>query len=278
MSLDDWELEVWANAIDDGLKLTCINEDAEEWNVTNKQLARITHHIRSATEWFQRQPMQTRLHRLDTRGWLAQQVYMYVQGRTIWPWQMGPMPMNDVERRLIELWHNDNRRKVPAPPSAINEYTAWWRKAKGQAYSRQQLKQGNQLTEKARKLAHSLGQMTAGSHLEQEVLQYITQGTEWPTSHLPPPTSQLQQEVVTSWWANCRERLDKQWGPRYTPHDQTQAQTLWHKCTKAPDTLHAAATRSGKSQGKLLAKSNQSHRPISSKDIPRGKPPSCLMH
>ena len=236
MSLDDWELEVWANAIDAELKLTCIDEYSEDWDVTDKQLDRINHHLRSATEWFRQQPMQTRLHRLNLKGWLAERIYLYVQGRTTWPWQMGPAPINDIERRLIELWHNSNRKWIPEPPSVIQEYTAWWRKAKQQAYSPQQLAIGNQLTTKAERLAHSLNKMPKGSHAEQEVLHYVTKGTAWPTTHsLQPPRSQLQQEVVTSWWANHRERLDRQWGPRYRPHLQAQAQILWHQCTMAND-------------------------------------------
>ena len=124
MSLDDWELEVWANAIDTELRLTSIDKYSGDWDVTDAQLDRINHHIRSAVEWFRQQPMQTRLHRLNTKGWLAERMYLYVQGRTTWPWQMGPAPINDIERRIIELWHNSNRKRVPEPPSAIHEYTA----------------------------------------------------------------------------------------------------------------------------------------------------------
>ena len=275
MSLDDWELEVWANAIDEELKLTCIDEDSEEWDVTDKQLARITHHIRSATEWFQQQPMQIRLHRLNTKGWLAERVYLYVQGRVTWPWQMGPTPTDDIERRLIELWHSSNRKKIHTPPSAIHDYTAWWREAKKQEYSQQQLRAGNQLTAKAEKLAHSLGKLPSGSHAEQEVLHYVTKGTAWPTSHLlEPPHSQLQQEVVTSWWANHRERLDRKWGPRYRSHDQSNAQTLWHHCTMAADASRIASTQS-RSKATQQPKPKQRHKQTPWKDIPHDRPLPC---
>ena len=244
-SMDDWETDAWANAIDDELKLACIDEDSEEWDITDKQAARITHHMRSAAHWFQHQPMQIRLHRLNTKGWLAEQIYLYAQGRVTWPWQMGPAPTTDIERRLIELWHNSNRNKMRTPPSAIQDYTTWWNDAQKREYDQQQLRVGNRLAAEATELAHNLGKLPAGSHAEQAVLHYITKGTPWPTSHLLKlPYSQLHQEVVTSWWANHRERLDRQWGSRYMSHDLNKAQALWRQCTMTTDASHDTTAKS----------------------------------
>ena len=229
LSLHDWETDVWANTVDEELKLTYIDENAEEWHITTKQSARITHHMRSAADWFKQQPMQIRLHRLNTGGWLAKRLYYYVQGRVTWPWQLGPPPNTDVEHRLIELWHNSIKQRVHAPPSPIQEYTAWWQEAEKQTYSQQQLLAGTQLIADAKSLAIALNKIPTNSPIAQQVYYYVTKGTAWPISHLPQqPYSQLQLEVVTSWWTEHRERLDQQYGPRYTSQAQQQAQALWH--------------------------------------------------
>ena len=186
---------------------------------------------------------------------------------------MGPAPITDIERRLIELWHNSNRRRMRTPPSAIHDYTAWWNKARKQNYNQQQLLVGNQLATEANRLAHGLGKIPPGSHAEREVLHYITKGTVWPTSHLlETPRSQLQQEVVTSWWVKHRERLDRQWGSRYMLHNLSKAQTLWHQRAMATDTFHNTAAQS-RSKATQQPKPQRQRKYTPSKNLSHNKQP-----
>ena len=142
---------------------------------------------------------------------------------------MGPPPNTDVEHRLVELWHNSIKQRMHAPPTPIQEYTTWWQEAKTQAYSQQQLTTGTQLITDAEDLEIALNRIPTGSPIEQQIYCHVTKGTAWPISHLSQqPYSQLQLEIVTSWWTDHRERLDHQYGPRYTSHAQEQAKALWH--------------------------------------------------
>jgi hypothetical protein len=124
-AMDDYEIDSWILQIDEEIGTVEITEDGE-WEMTNKQIKRTANIVASAIQWFKQQPMVRRLHRLHVRGWLAEQVRLYMRNRASWPRQMGPNPANETEQRLIEIWENSIKTKAPKVPSALDDYTEWW--------------------------------------------------------------------------------------------------------------------------------------------------------
>ena len=247
MALDDWQLDSWAKAIDS--KFGCIQEDEEtdEWILSDRQNARVTDHIRSAVRWFRRQSMSTRLDRLSIDAWLAQEVRMYIRGRTKWPWQMGPPPTNDVEYRLLELWDMSIKREAPLLTTATEDYETWWKQVDRTAYKAEEIAEGDQLLIDASTLARNLWNIPPASPEEGLMYRHVTKGTTWPISNeLMPPYSNLQRQIVTNWWAEKRESLAHRWGSCYTINVLREATRQWKGDTRATQQQRVAHASPGR--------------------------------
>jgi len=166
------------------------------------------------------------------KGWLAEQVRLWLRGRGKWPIQMGQEPANETEQRLVTLWEDSIKKRAPKVPSALDSYTTWWSMHEQQYLSAHYKRVGQKVKRDGKRLWQELQAISPTSRQANQLREYVNNGEEWPsffTAHAP--SSQLERDVLKDWYGEKRDLLSNEWTPWINEYHRQEANALWHGVT-----------------------------------------------
>lgn len=276
-ALEGPEFDSWSIQIDKNLGQVKRDSEGNQC-FTDAQNERIIHNARSAVQWFQRQPMSRRLHRLTASGYLTRRVRLYLRHRSKWPTQMGPAPKGGTEHALLELWEDSIAHKAGKLPAAIDHYTAWCDRHETHRMTAEYRQVRQLVRDNAEKLQSKLQSLPLISIQTERLKSYVHGTRGWPKfMSLPKPTSQLETDVIKDWYGDNRSKLSPTWSPGITEQHRRDARILWHSLnahgqainTPTPSSDRRSQQRKRqKRKQQLIAQSNQ-RRPYGQSTPPR---------